>query len=61
MEEGWGRQVRLVLTMPEAAPVAPGPDSEECVGRKRAARYGLLRSALSASVHLCNLCALLPD
>ena len=61
MEEGWGRQVRLVLTMPEAAPVAPGPDPEGCIGRKRAVRFGLPRSALSASVHSCNLCALLPD
>ena len=42
MGEGWGRRVQLVLTMPEVAPVAPGPDPEECIGRKRAARYGLL-------------------
>ena len=61
MGEGWGRQVQLVLTMPEVAPVAPGPDPEECIGRKRVASYGLLHSALSASVHSYNLCALLPD
>ena len=59
MEEGWALGTAGAAGLDDARGCACGP--WPCSGGMyREEEGGLLRSALSASVHSCNLCALLP-